>query len=172
MPTFEEISKAIKSAGMAAEDKLPGGRADQYSEADFDAKKLEKGIAHELEHTNDPEIAKEIAMDHLAEDPDYYEKLEKIGLEKPEIDKTLLSKYHPISLTRLSAEKSEGHIGFYKNDYGKFELFNFEGKIYKAPIDAPVSIVKPKVRSSGRFEAPISQLEYTLKKLNAEKINP
>ena len=34
----------------------------------------------EMEHTNDPDIAKEIAMDHLTEDPDYYSKLIKAGL--------------------------------------------------------------------------------------------
>jgi hypothetical protein len=41
-------------------------------------KQLEKGIRVEMEHTTDPEIAKEIALDHLMEDPNYYDKLEKI----------------------------------------------------------------------------------------------
>jgi len=36
------------------------------------------GIKVELEHTDDIYIAREIAMDHLAEDPDYYNKLKKI----------------------------------------------------------------------------------------------
>jgi len=39
---------------------------------------LVKGIKVEMEHTEDVEIAKEIAMDHLAEDPNYYTKLKKI----------------------------------------------------------------------------------------------
>ena len=39
---------------------------------------LSKGINIEKEHTNDLEIAKEIAMDHLSEDPNYYDKLEKV----------------------------------------------------------------------------------------------
>ena len=31
-----------------------------------------------MEHTDDPDLAREIAMDHLTEDPDYYTKLEKV----------------------------------------------------------------------------------------------
>lgn len=39
---------------------------------------LMKGIKIESEHTSDPKIAKEIALDHLGEDLYYYKKLEKI----------------------------------------------------------------------------------------------
>jgi len=41
----------------------------------FDPVELRRGAEHELEHTNDLCIAQEIAMDHLAEDPAYYQKL-------------------------------------------------------------------------------------------------
>jgi len=41
-------------------------------------KELSKGIKIEMEHTSDREKAKEIAMDHLYEDPKYYTKLKKI----------------------------------------------------------------------------------------------
>jgi hypothetical protein len=41
-------------------------------------KELKNGIKVELEHTNDPKIAKEIAMDHLYEDFNYYKKLKKM----------------------------------------------------------------------------------------------
>ena len=37
---------------------------------------LTKGIKVELEHTTDKSVAKEIALDHLAEFPDYYDRLE------------------------------------------------------------------------------------------------
>jgi hypothetical protein len=33
-----------------------------------------------MEHTKDPLVAKKIAMDHLRDDPHYYEKLAKAGL--------------------------------------------------------------------------------------------
>jgi len=39
---------------------------------------LTKGIKAELEHTTDKLVAKEIALDHLAEHPDYYDRLEKM----------------------------------------------------------------------------------------------
>jgi hypothetical protein len=41
-------------------------------------KELEMGIKIEMEHTDDKDKAKEIAMDHLWENPSYYSKLKKI----------------------------------------------------------------------------------------------
>lgn len=60
------------------EDILPGGKADAKSPKDFDQNQLKIGTQHELEHTKDVNIAREIAMDHLSEDPDYYKKLKKV----------------------------------------------------------------------------------------------
>ena len=41
-------------------------------------KQIKKGIGVEKEHTKDIKSRKRIAMDHLMEYPDYYDKLEKI----------------------------------------------------------------------------------------------
>lgn len=71
------------------EDELPGGVADKKSPSDFDKKQLMKGIHVEMEHTDDISVAMEIAMDHLAEDPEYYEKLELIHHEEKEGDTSL-----------------------------------------------------------------------------------
>lgn len=71
------------------EDKIPGGLAQGKSLEDIAKKhkikhvstifyELKKGIKVEMEHTTDPKIAKEIAMDHLWEDYEYYNKLLKI----------------------------------------------------------------------------------------------
>jgi len=46
---------------------------------------LLKGIKTEYEHTKDEETAKKIAMDHIFEDPKYYDKLKKIEGENQEI---------------------------------------------------------------------------------------
>jgi hypothetical protein len=59
-------------------DILPGGLADKKEISDFNAKDLEQGMKVEIEHTKDKNIAREIAMDHLTEDKDYYKKLKKI----------------------------------------------------------------------------------------------
>lgn len=67
---------------MKHKDKLPGGKADKKKPSDFDKKALTQGIKVELEHTKDKKLAMEIAMDHLTEDPKYYEKLKTIHTEK------------------------------------------------------------------------------------------
>lgn len=43
---------------------------------------LTQGIKVELEHTTNSEVAYKIALAHLAEDPDYYTKLARVGLEE------------------------------------------------------------------------------------------
>ena len=65
-----------------AEDKIPGGLADEKTTKDFDQKALQKGIKVEMEHTDSKETAQEIAMDHLTEDPKYYDKLQKMEAPK------------------------------------------------------------------------------------------
>lgn len=57
---------------------LISGRGDGLIPADFDPAALLAGIKVELEHTNSWQLAREIAMDHLAERDDYYILLEAI----------------------------------------------------------------------------------------------
>jgi len=74
--------KTIKT--FKYKDKLKGGLADNYTPDDFDKNELEIGKTVELEHTNNPDVATEIAMDHMIESKDlknnnggkYYDKLE------------------------------------------------------------------------------------------------
>jgi hypothetical protein len=60
------------------DDQLPGGLADKGPPKDVDPKQVEKGIKVEMEHTDDPDVAREISYDHLTEAPRYYDKLETI----------------------------------------------------------------------------------------------
>lgn len=62
--------------GPILPDGLPKKRRSRPT--DFDPDQLAKGVKVELEHTNKPEIALEIAMAHLLERDDYYEMLEKL----------------------------------------------------------------------------------------------
>lgn len=67
---------------------IKGGKADNLSLKQIADKfktpiekinaQLTKGIKVELEHTDDKEKATEIAMDHLSEFPDYYDRLDKM----------------------------------------------------------------------------------------------
>jgi hypothetical protein len=74
---------------MKENETLKGGLADKKSLQDLarkhklkDTSELERqlkiGMKVELEHTDDKKKAKEIAMDHIFEDPKYYDKLSKI----------------------------------------------------------------------------------------------
>ena len=63
---------------------LKGGLADDLPDSDFDLDQLKKGMEVEKEHTNNPEVAEEIAKDHLKEDPKYYDKLAKMEAEPKE----------------------------------------------------------------------------------------
>ena len=55
---------------------------------DFINKQVHDGIKTEMEHTDDPEVAKKIALDHLNESIYYYEELEKMEkrLEMRDVD--------------------------------------------------------------------------------------
>lgn len=85
-----EKLEAWKKSQMK-EEKIPGGKAEGLSLMDV-AKyhkmplksikvKLDQGIKTEMEHTTDRSIAREIAIDHIYEDPNYYSKLKKLETE-------------------------------------------------------------------------------------------
>ena len=79
---------------VVSEDELEGGNADELTIETLAKKhktkveniinQLMKGVAVEKEHTSEINLALEIAMDHVAEDPKYYDKLEKIESHKEE----------------------------------------------------------------------------------------
>lgn len=54
---------------------------------------IKKGIEVEMEHTSDKKEALKIALDHLKEDPKYYDKLAKAGLEEGEFCPQCLLEY-------------------------------------------------------------------------------
>ena len=60
------------------EDKIPGGLADKKTPDEFDQEQLARGTRAEKEHTDDEQLAKEMAMDHLIQDPRYYDKIQKV----------------------------------------------------------------------------------------------
>ena len=72
------------------EDEIPGGKADGMDiediaemhgvDMDIMYDEFSKGVQHEMEHTSEPRVAVEIALDHLYEDPEYYTKLEGIEM--------------------------------------------------------------------------------------------
>lgn len=82
----KEMSEEILKGGKADKKNLEDivkkhdkkGHYHKDNMIDFLKKQLQKGMKVEMEHTKSKQKAKEIAMDHLYEDPKYYDKLKKI----------------------------------------------------------------------------------------------
>ena len=102
----------VGKKSCAMEDKIPGGLADKKKPSDFEPTQLAKGVKVEMEHVDDPDIAREIAMDHLVEDPKYYDKLATI--EESEI------------LSEISAEQVLDGISLDKNKFAKKFMHNLK----------------------------------------------
>jgi hypothetical protein len=73
------FTKSFMQAGKAAEK--------QIDETMVDQEQLNMGIHVELEHTDNRDIAKKIALDHLSEIPDYYTRLAKMESEAKKTEK-------------------------------------------------------------------------------------
>jgi len=83
----KNLAKIASRIAEGWQDELQGGLADDKTPQNFDPQALIKGLVVELEHVNkeahellknDPDSvhkAVEISMDHLTEDPEYYDKL-------------------------------------------------------------------------------------------------
>lgn len=76
----EEFAKTSSNKKEATDssDQVPGGLADGRPDSNFDPEQLAMGIKVEFEHTNDENLAKEIAKDHLVENAEYYTHLEEM----------------------------------------------------------------------------------------------
>jgi hypothetical protein len=82
-----DVTDRLRIEGVIkeGEDNIPGGLAKGMTLNDIAEKhgvsvdvlvaEFKKGIQTEMEHTTDREMAKEITLDHLFEDPQYYTKL-------------------------------------------------------------------------------------------------
>ena len=104
---------------------IKGGKSDNMSLQDIANKfkvsvdkiqaQLKKGIKIESEHTDDKEKAKEIAMDHITEFPDYYDRLEKMEKEAEkdlkESQKILIKKLLREEIEEGNFAKTLGTIG-------------------------------------------------------------
>jgi SMC interacting uncharacterized protein involved in chromosome segregation len=96
---------------------IKGGKADNMTAKDISDKfkvsiekintQIKKGVGIEMEHTKDKEKAIEIAMDHLSEFPDYYDRLEK--MEK-DAEKDLKESQRKLIKKLLREEIEEGNL--------------------------------------------------------------
>jgi hypothetical protein len=68
-------------------------------------KQLNMGIRVEMEHTDNKEKAKEIAMDHLYEDPKYYTKLSKIETKESKLNGKFISENRKKSIDDMTDDE-------------------------------------------------------------------
>ena len=137
----------------AVEDLLPGGQADNIPDSKFPPQALAKGLKDEREHTNNDQVAKEIAKDHLQKDTDYYEKEKLIEkLARAKILKDLLA----------AKEHSDNKRYAAKHDI-------LARLMAQAPQDWEIDDPKPKYKgithtpTQFRFHTPASAIPGSLK---------
>lgn len=102
-------------------DKLHGGLADDADMDDFDPSQMEMGMDVESEHTDSPEIAREITMDHLEENPEYYTHLDKMETQMEEENPIRSSSQYFPKYMRESSEP-------FKTDKGNKDYFKVNTK--------------------------------------------
>ena len=87
MNSNEKTARDLINLVKEADDTLKGGVGDDIDEGDLNEEQMDMGEKVEMEHTDDPSIAREIARDHLSEqlldgtvkeDQDYYTLLKEI----------------------------------------------------------------------------------------------
>lgn len=113
---MEEESKN-NDTPLFESNKIKGGKADKMTAKDIANKfkvsvdkieaQIRKGVKIEMEHTDDKKRAAEIAMDHITEFPDYYDRL--IKMEK-DAEKELKESQRKLIKRLLREEIEEGSL--------------------------------------------------------------
>jgi hypothetical protein len=136
-------------------EKIIGGKADNLNLMDISNKfnvpidEIEKEflIGVEMEHTNNIEIAKEIALDHLSEIPDYYSRLVKMEKET-NIKETFEKLISELELTRHYKERLDGRVRWGWDDAktapdgSHIEKEHLDSSVYKTVTDKVNNLTK------------------------------
>jgi hypothetical protein len=125
----EYASHGWKVTGFE-KDQIKGGLGDKTPESAVNQKELAKGIKVEMEHTNNPEIAEEIAKDHLTEFPKgYYEELAKTEekLKKENNPNVFIKSYHPEEVYNHLQRKRRLHFQSKENRDKAYKLMKAKG---------------------------------------------
>jgi hypothetical protein len=138
-------------------EELTGGVGDSTDSHDVDPIELAWGQFIEMEHTKDPNVATEIALDHLSEDPKYYSKLKKAGLAK-ELDQLGTSTGfgdpdHPIN--------NEKRVGSNTATVSGVAGHNIAGKIGNTPNDS-VNRVNDKTSADNKNLNQMNNNDFTV----------
>ena len=125
-------------------DLMPGGQADDMGDSGFDPEQLAEGMRREMdEHGLDETRAKEVAKDHLVEDPNYY-RMDKAALEagktgRHQVNLPVGSQVDP----GPSAAHEGGEIKVQDPETGKSKWRQVRAGIVMAPDGTPTSSRNP-----------------------------
>lgn len=116
-------------------DRLPGGAGDGANPNQFDRQQVQKGVREEMEHTADPGIATEIALDHLAENPQYYGQPEpdSESSERRRVVEAYSSEKPREQFSRQDEERIAKHV---KSGTGELLIPDERGGVYGYRRDA------------------------------------
>lgn len=123
---FESQRHSLAARGIrtrrAWKDQIKGGLADKKHPSDFNRAALEKGIKVEMEHTGRRSVAMEIAMDHLTENPKYYDYLEDMEKKMDKKKSMALKDPEKIkSLKELGEEVGKAYKEAYEEKKEEYE---------------------------------------------------
>jgi hypothetical protein len=92
---------------------------------------IARGTMHEMEHTKNVQVAREIAMDHLRERPDYYEVLERAMVQPPTVpiensEREKLAKYSLAESIKTAADQTDTNPSDEQKQAGNYR----KGKVW------------------------------------------
>ena len=134
----QEEKKALKYTN-----KLPGGIGDKHKPSDFPEDDLKGMYEEEKIHTSDPDIATELATDHLTQDKDYYKKLNKVKDSKEAAMRKVARLWSlPAKISKLAEVITGAGRGLGDEDEGVVNFDSSEGiskAVHKEPKKGPAS---------------------------------
>ncbi|TFH43852.1 MAG: hypothetical protein E4H01_11565 [Lysobacterales bacterium] len=133
------------------DDKIHGGKGDKAKPSDFDPDQLKMGIKVEMEHTKDRKLAREIALDHLSEDPRYYTKLKKVHKEHTAMRSHMHSFEELLEMmSSVNAWLTEGAAPppFKAADRAKAGMSALQGRSGAQAVPPPIPQKKPSTDTS------------------------
>lgn len=110
------------------------GIGDKTPIESLDPQQLKAGIKVEMEHTDNPDIAREIATDHLTEDPEYYKKLKIMESKKKRFTTKFATKTDLKAIYKSVKNEINPKLKLIKKDYEE-DLKILEDQLYDKAFD-------------------------------------
>jgi hypothetical protein len=143
----EHVEKQEEKKALKYTNKLPGGIGDKHKPSDFPKKDLEGMYEEEKIHTSDPDIARELAIDHLTQDKDYYKDLEKLKKSKKAAMLKLARLWSlPAKISKLAEITTSPNRGAGDKEEGIVNFDSSEGiahAVHKEPKKGPALSLTP-----------------------------